>query len=707
MKANDSLVKVLLSVIILLKLYSREYFPYLSTISEKKIQRLINVSLIKASNKNDETDSNKSFSSISEESAFKVSVSDDTSDSSSINTDDQKAPKSKPMQKKLFSKSLPNLHTTGLGSRIRGIFRRKNKKKTHDRRGSEEAGTWEPEPGPSQENVGEGQADSDIQSPEIDTPPNPTLEKFGSADSSNYDLGIMTMYLESQVSSANSRIIKSQEILLQSKQIYRDIKSRYTTQFKESTCEEGLLGAIFILYQQLSVSKTYCETASVKIENESGYCRRRCKILNSAPCRTCREAFKKKSTCKSITTKISGMQETLEVIIKNCLLIKEQSQSTGRTFTYYSEVTPLKCTIEDLQRIIGKTEAKIFLLALKVSHINNLLKLKNVCNECVRKECMNCKSMSECPACPGLEDISACTECLAIQTLQSSHLLLRNELIREIKRLFYKAISCESYLALKSTTYDKAPKPTEAGIGKKLEEKVNLILQKFDNYSAHQHQVPEGAEAASGSQRYKTIHPDLKEAIITGVKLKTPTPTKYTPEKYPSQLSLTTSKIRKRAEEVGATGEEYQIPDKKPMESTPEERRLALLLFERGICTYLMLYMLEEQLKECNLKIKLLSSSHSGCEKCVSDGCRSKFCSNIPEVKAQIRERENISTSIADCLRMGFATQNDLKAKIEEIQNSGAIQQEISSTSSDISGGQGPSQDEDDSDPTQDEITRL
>ncbi|TRY51702.1 putative Secreted Protein [Cryptosporidium tyzzeri] len=660
----------------------------------KNFQSITLVSLLKATANYDRSDSGSlnSFDTVSlgsdSKDTLSISDSSDQSDSSSVASVELK---SKNKKKKLFgfsgnlfkSKSSPEISSPsakkGLKSQLLNMFKKKNKGGKHGK-SLEDITSSEEELRNKKYSSSEGlkkEVDTDDEDDEeeeaVQKPLNPNLEKISESDNLSFDLGIMQLYLESQVVSSNSQINKAKEILQINKEIYRTVRKEHNRQMKDSKCKESLLESVFTLSNQIYLAKSFCQMASIKITNETGFCRNRCRIINSKSCKTCKEAFGRKEKCKAISNTIDSMFIILEKIIKNCLIKNSVQMEDLSAFILYKSHTPYKCTKEQYRILKGKLEAKAYQIALKVSIINNIVKQKNICNSCTRQECLSCTSMAYCSQCPGLEDLSSCSNCLAAQNLQSTLILERNQLIKEGRRIFSKILSCESFLALTSKeTYNIMEPPTESEVGKILEEKVNLVLSRYLAHSilGHSHFKPDVAER---SKTYQKLPADIKNAILSGVKLKAPSKQKAIRDQSPTQLSEAFNKHKKRKEKYGISGGEYKIPSMPPPESTDEEKKLAIALFERGICTYLMIILLNQELRSCNIEIDDRSSQHDGCENCRLDGCRMKRCSNFPEIRSLIMKRESLSEQIQRCNEYGFISQTELKAKIDEIKNSGLL----------------------------------
>ncbi|EAK88203.1 signal peptide containing protein [Cryptosporidium parvum Iowa II] len=660
----------------------------------KNFQSITLVSLLKATANYDSSDSGSLSSydtvSLGSDSKDSLSISDssDQTDSSSVLSVEFK-PKHK--KKKLFgfsgnlfkSKSSPEISSIGakkgLKSQLFGMFKRKNKGGKHGKT-QENIASSEEELRNKKHSSSAGlkkEDDTDDEDDEeeeaVQKPPNPNLEKISESDNLPFDLGIMQLYLESQVVSSDSQINKAKEILQNNKEVYRTIKKEHNRQMKDSKCKETLLESVFILSNQIYMAKSFCQMASIKITNETGFCRNRCRIISSKSCKTCKEAFGRKEKCKTISNTIDDMFSILEKIIKNCLVKNSLQMENLSAFILYKSHIPYKCTKEQYQILKGKLEAKVYQIALKVSIINNVVKQKNICNSCTRQECLSCTSMAYCSQCPGLEDLSSCSSCLAAQNLQSTLILERNQLIKEARRIFSKILSCESFLALTSKeTYNIMDAPTESEVGRILEEKINSILSRFLAHSIMGHSHFK-ADVAEKTKTYQKLPDDIKNAILSGVKLKASSQQKIKYEKDHTQLSEAFKKHKKRKEKYGISGSEYKIPSIPPPESTDEEKRLAIMLFEGGICTYLMIILLNQELRNCNIEIDNKSSQHNGCENCRLDGCRMKRCSNIPEIRALIMKREGLSEQIQRCNELGFVSQAELRAKIDEMKNSGLL----------------------------------
>ncbi|OLQ16101.1 hypothetical protein ChUKH1_17640 [Cryptosporidium hominis] len=660
----------------------------------KNFQSITRVSLLKAAANYDSSDSGSvdSLDTISlgsdNKDVLSISSSSDQSDSSSVASDDFK---SKHKKKKLFgitenlfkSKSSPEISSPstkkGLKSQLLKMFKRRNKGgkngKSQENIASSEEELRNKKYSSSEDLKKEVDTDDEDDDEEeaVQKPPNPNLEKISEGDNLKFDTGIMQLYLESQVVSSDSQINKAKEILQNNKEVYKTVKKEHNRQIKDSKCKETLLESVFILSNQIYLAKSFCQMAAIKITNETGFCRNRCRIISSKSCKTCKKAFGRKEKCKAISNTIDNMFSVLERIIKNCLIKNSVQMEDLSAFILYKSHTPYKCTKEQYRILKGKLEAKAYQIALKVSIINNVVKQKNICNSCTRQECLSCTSMAYCPQCPGLEDLSSCSNCLAAQNLQSTLILERNQLIKEARRIFSKILSCESFLALTSKeTYNIMDAPTESEVGKILEEKINLVLSRFLAHSImdHSHFKADGAEK---TKTYQKLPDDIKNAILSGVKLKTSSQQKIPYEQYPTQLSEAFKKHKKRKEKYGPSGSEYKIPSIPPPESTDEEKKLAIMLFENGICTYLMIILLNQELRNCNAEIDNKSSQHDGCENCRFDGCRMKRCSNIPEIRSLIIKRENLSEQIQRCNELGFVSQAELKAKIDEMKNSGLL----------------------------------
>lgn len=698
----------------------------------ENIQKIIKISLLKAYANNDKSDSDSlsSLETVSMGSSIKdslsISDSSDISESKSISSIDS-APLNERFKLLDFAKTLvkskstpnisnPQTKNKGIKNRFLKFFKKGNKNSKYNQpqgniSNSLEKQTELPESKKESEDTDDEDDDSDEESNRAALPPNPNMENIKSSDFQAYDVGIMQVYLESQVVSSDSQISKSKEILQNNKELYKAIKRSYSDQSKFSRCEESLLENILLTSIQLYMAKSYCEMAIIKITNEAGFCRNRCKIIHSKECKACRKAFKRKDQCKSISNRVDHMLSILERIIKSCL-IKNYSQSPYLdSFKFYKTLTPFKCTREQYLILKGKLETKIFILSLKISYVNNVVRQKYVCSICTREECLNCASMAYCSQCPGLEDISSCSNCLAAQNLQSSLMLERNQLIKDFRRLHKKILSCENYLALTSGQgYITVDVPTESEVGKILEEKVNLVLARYLSFqTGHTHAKKNSDfEGIKPKQRlYRSLPDSIKNAILSGVKLKTPSHQKVETPEVPTQLSEAFSKHkRKREEKHGSQSyDDYMLSSSPAMESTEEERKAAVMLFENGICTYLMIYLLNQELRNCNDEIETKSNQHTGCEHCISDGCRKKRCSNFPEMMSLILKRENLVKELQRCNQLGFVSQTELKAKIDELKNSGLL----SNTPSDATGVQAESNEEpgDDEDGSGAEITRL
>ncbi|OII71222.1 uncharacterized protein cubi_01697 [Cryptosporidium ubiquitum] len=745
MISNNYSLKYFITVLfIILYAHLNDELQSSKPLISKNIQSIAQISLLKAYANSDKSDSNsvKSFETVSMGSSYKndlsVSDSSDRSDLQSISSSDSR---SEDERFKLLgfarnlvkSKSSPDVSSThtksrGIKGRLLNLFKKRKN----------------PGGGFSQENIlgGEtnqfqnrqiesqlkkgrkdledtGEDDNEENDQEV-LPPNPNIENIVSADFQGYDAGIMQIYLESQVASSDSQITKSKEILQNNKELYRSIKKSYNEQIKAFKCDEYLLENIFVISNQIYVAKSYCQMAVIKITNETGFCRNRCRILHSKECKTCRKAFNRKDKCKSISNTVDHMIGVLEKMVKGCLINNFTQLERLDAFKLYKNLTPFKCTKNQYQVLKGKLETKLFILSLKVSYVNNVVRQKYVCSSCTREECMSCTSMAYCPQCPGLEDISSCSNCLAAQNLQSSLMLERNQLIKDYRRLYSKLLSCESFLALTgSRDFITADIPTESQVGKYLEERVNSICSRYLPFysTGHTHHKksaePEGLKARQ--PYYRSLPDDIKNAILNGVKLKTPTHQKVEIPQLPTQLGEAFKKYKKRKEEkYGSQGfEEYIIRSSPVMESTDEERKAAVLLFERGICTYLMINLLNQELRNCNAEIDLKSSQHSGCENCISDGCRKKKCNNFPEIMGLILKRENLAKEVQRCNNLGFISQSELKARIDELKNSGLLPQSTSSEVVTVAQTEtneldfNENADEGEEDDENDEITRL
>ncbi|KAK9172387.1 putative Secreted Protein [Cryptosporidium meleagridis] len=658
----------------------------------KNFQTITQVSLLKATGNYDNSDSGSLSSydtiSIGSQNKYTSSISDssDQSDSSSLASNDLK-----PRQKKkglfgftgnLFkSKSSPDISSPstrkGIRSQLQKIFKKKSKGVKNVKSQESVASSEEELKNKKYSSLDQLKKEVDTGDEEdeeeeaVQTPPNPNLEKISEGEHSAFDSGIMQLYLESQVVSSDSQINKAKEILQNNKEVYKATKKEYNRQLKDSKCKESLLESVFSLSNQIYLAKSFCQMAVIKITNETGFCRNRCRIINSKSCKTCKEAFGRKEKCRAISSTIDHMFDIFEKIIKSCLI--KNSIQTGDTssFILYKSHTPYKCTREQYRTLIGKFEAKVFQIALKASIINNIVKQKKICNNCTRQECLSCTSMAYCTQCPGLEDLFSCSNCLAAQNLQSTLILERNQMIKEARKIFSKTLSCESYLALTSKeTYNTMDAPSESEVGKILEEKVNAVLSHYLPHSIMSH-AHYKADHAERTKTYQKLPDDIKSAILSGVKLKTSVQEKITYEQDPTQLSEAFKKHKKR--KYGPSGGEYKIPSRPPVESTDEEKRLAISLFENGICTYLMIILLNQELKNCNSEMDKRSLQHDGCENCRFDGCRMKKCSNIPEIRALVKKREDLSEQIQKCNELGFVSQAELKAKIDEIKKSGLL----------------------------------
>ncbi|KAJ1604586.1 signal peptide containing protein [Cryptosporidium canis] len=677
--------------------------------SAKSVERVVQVSFLKASSGDgkSDTDSVASFQTVSMESSDGYSVSSynsDKTDTQSISSADSTNGIKKPKIPLIgtISKSLssPNILSGGKGkgkgirSRFTSLFKKKKPKAENAHEGvvesaepqsnqsepTEQQAERVPKERPQQQEEDENENDEDKEL-ENPTPPNPRLDQIFGEGANGYDAGIMQLYLETQVSTTDSQILKSMEILANTKELYKSIRKGYSGQSKLEMCPETMIETIFVALNQLFMASSYCEMAIIKITNEVGFCRNRCKILNSKGCKTCRSAFNRKDKCKAITNKAKAMTNLLERILIGCA-VKNTAQGTHlEGLKLYKSLTPLKCTEEQYMKLRGKFEAKLFLISLKVSYVNNITKLKNSCNSCVREECMSCKSMSQCPQCPGIEDIFACSNCLAAQNLQGIQLLQRNKLVQEARRINSKLLSCESYLAILNGEFLEVEMLTESEVGKLLEQKIQNILSRYLSFTLHGqgHEKEQFTEGTRG-RPYRLLPPEIKEAILSGVPLKTPDQQRPKKEALPTQLSEAYDKMQKKKEKGPYKDGVYEIPQRTEVESTDEERSLAVLLFEKGICTYLMLKLLEGELSRCNSEIEEKSNQHSGCEHCILDGCRKKICSNIPELKTLILKRESINATIVKCNSLGFASHSELKAKIEELKSSGAISPTASSS---------------------------
>ncbi|KAJ1608424.1 signal peptide containing protein [Cryptosporidium canis] len=678
--------------------------------SAKGVERVVQVSFLKASSGDgmSDTDSLASFQTVSMGSSDKYSVSSydsDKMDTQSISSADSTSSIKKPkipligaIRKSLSSPHIfPGCKGKGIKSRFTALFKKRKSKAESAREGvveSAEPQSSQPEPAeqqaervpdeerPQQQQQEEDEnEDDEDKEPENPTPPNPRLDQIFADGASGYDAGIMQLYLETQVSTTDSQILKSKEILANTKELYKSVRKGYSGQSKSEMCPETMIETIFVALNQLFMASSYCEMASIKIMNEVGFCRNRCKILNSKSCKTCRSAFNRKDKCKAITNKAKTMADILEKILKGCAVKNTVRGTHLEGLKLYKSLTPFKCSEEQYMKLRGKFEAKLYSISLKVSYVNSIIKLKNSCSSCVREECMSCKSMSQCPQCPGIEDIFACSNCLAAQNLQGTHILARNKQVQEARRIYSKLLSCESYLAILKGDFTEAEVPTESEVGKLLEQKIQYILTRYLSFTLHgQGQEREQITEGTRGKQYRLLPQEIKEAILRGAPLKTPDHQRPEEETLPTQLSEAYKKMQKKKEKGLYRDGVYEIPQRTEVESTDEERSLAVLLFERGICTYLMIQLLEGELGRCNSEIEEKSNQHSGCEHCIMDGCRKKRCSNIPELKTLILKRESITAAIAKCNSLGFVSQSELKAKIEELKSSGVISPVASSS---------------------------
>ncbi|KAH7649819.1 hypothetical protein FG379_002957 [Cryptosporidium bovis] len=486
-----------------------------------------------------------------------------------------------------------------------------------------------------------------------------------------YDVQLMNMYLESQSKSSEIDVKKSEGIIQNNKSSYKTIKSIFNELYDGEICSEELISLVLHVSVQLLLSKSYCRIAQNKMEGESTHCRKKCRVIKTRSCKLCQETFLKKDKCQRLTKKADGMLERLLKIILECSIRLEVSKKT-KLYRRFRDVTPLKCSQEDLNVIKGKLESKILTIVMYVLNMRNLNKLKVTCDLCKYSECFNCKSISSCPKCPGLDDISSCSTCQVTQTLISESIIKRNKEIDDIRKLTRRLESCESYLASKKGFGTKTERHTELDVSSHINEKVRgwLVTLSLTTSDIDTHESESEKDMIKKKAlELRTLPDDMKKAIVSGeVKLRSPKPQqeqRRDPES--TQLSEVYTKITK-----GDYGKRHRKDDT----PTDKEKVIAILLFESGICTVLMKRMLEEQIKMINSRINELNSSHTGCENCLLDGCRKKRCPNIPNISSLIKKRNEISSKLTICNGMGYASKSELDAKMKEIVDSGILTNE-------------------------------
>ncbi|KAK6588983.1 hypothetical protein RS030_243649 [Cryptosporidium xiaoi] len=485
-----------------------------------------------------------------------------------------------------------------------------------------------------------------------------------------YDVQLMNMYLESQSKSSEIDVKKSESIIQNNKSPYKTIKSIFSELYDGEICSEELIRQVLHVSVQLLLSKSYCRIAQNKMEGESTHCRKKCRVIKTKSCKLCQELFLKKDKCQRLTRKADAMVEKLLKILLECSIRLESSRKT-RIYRRFRDVTPLKCSQEDLNVIKGKLESKILSVVMYVLDMRNLNKLKVTCDLCKYSECFNCKTISSCPRCPGLEDIASCSTCQVTQTLISEAIIKRNNEIDDIRKLIRRLESCESYLASKKGYSTKTAKHTELDVSTYINEKVKewLLTLSLTTSDIDTHESESEKDIVKRrALELRTLPVEMKRAIVSGeVKLRSTKPQEQKREEESTQLSEVYKKVTK-----GAHGKRHKKDD------TPsdKERVIAILLFENGICTVLMKRMLEEQIKIINAKIEELNSSHTGCEDCLLDGCRKKRCPNIPNINSLVKKRNEISSKLTLCNGMGYATKSELDAKMKEIIDSGILNEE-------------------------------
>ncbi|KAH8738486.1 signal peptide containing protein [Cryptosporidium ryanae] len=494
-----------------------------------------------------------------------------------------------------------------------------------------------------------------------------SLNIQGDATQAQYDLKLMSMYLESQSRSSEMDIKKSEGIVKNNKSIYKTIKSKYSELYDGEICSDELIKEILLTTSQLFLSKSYCKIAKHKIDDEKGLCKKRCIITKRRACRLCKEIFLRKNKCQNLAKLVEKMLEKLLKILSECSIRYEMSRPSliQRSF---KDVIPFKCTEEDLKIIRGKLESKVLSIVLLILNSKNLTKLKMSCNMCKHPECLSCKDVSSCPRCSELKDIPSCSTCQVVQILIGETIIKKNKEMLDIKKTFRKIESCETYLASKKGYNVKIEKHSDSEISShvssRIKETMMLLSIDFGDTEAGESESYREAVRRKGLEM-RTLSEEMKRAIIGGKdKLKTPKRDEPRKELPSTPLSEVYGKLKK-GDQKKRHDEDY--------DPTDEEKAISVILFEEGICTTLMKRILEGQMKEVNEKIRQLSSSHLGCEHCLLDGCRKKRCSNVPNLSSLIKERNDISSKLTICNQMGYVSKQEVEKKIKDLVESGIL----------------------------------
>lgn len=531
-----------------------------------------------------------------------------------------------------------------------------------------------------QESDGDGEEEDDNDENRI-TKRKPNLEKIISGDFTPYDQGVMQMYLESESASSDAMVSKSSDILKSSSEVLKTIRETYYIQIDQDMCTEELLATMIATATLIFSAKTYCDIGIIKSKNEAGFCRSRCKLLGSKGCKTCKKAFLRKEKCKQLSGRAEGKIYLLIKLLKNCIFKNSIREIKLDNLKFYKGLDPYRCKEEQYKVLKSKLESKLIILSLKISFVNYLSKLKQSCGECTKEGCASCQSTSSCPQCAGPYYVSSCMTCNAIQSLLSLQVVYRNEYIQKVRRALNKLLACESYMALIHGSVVEVSSPSEHDIGKIIEEGSNKYMKRYMSHLLSDQTLQKlGKYDILQVEKHRKLPEEIKSAILSGVQLKK-TEHKKAPtsgKTGPTQLEETYKKVKKSYE----LSNKYLALPRKSFEPTLEEANTAVVLFENGICTHLMIYLLEKELKECNDQIIERSSQHTGCEECIVDGCRKKRCNNYPEIKSLIVKREFINKEIVRCYSLGFLSQAKITENINRLRISGVLPDSTASTSS-------------------------